>query len=161
MKRGSSFTKDYLFGMKSEVNVLNTVKNYFSLVYKDDNIIKVNNKYCKYDFKGDKFVYELKSRNNCRSEYPTTIIPFDKILQSDKLAKDQGQIFLFNFIDGLYYIIYDKDVFKDFELKMFGRTDRLDINDKKKLYYYIPVQKLISVEDKVLDICKSLEEVKI
>ena len=51
-------------------------------------------------------------------------------------------IFKHNFIDGLFYIKYDKDEFKSFKLENFVRNRRVDYNDIKQLYYFIPIDKL-------------------
>lgn len=126
-----SYVVDRQQGIEAEDEVLDTIQNKFK-----DNISKVNERFCKYDFEGDKYIYELKTRNNFYSSFPTTMIPQDKITISNK-----RQVFLFNFKDGLYYIKYRKKIFKHFEVKPFKRF-RSDYNDKEKLYIYIPIEKL-------------------
>jgi hypothetical protein len=126
-----SYVVDRQQGIEAEDEVLDIIQNKFK-----DNISKVDERYCKYDFEGDKYIYELKMRNNFYSSFPTTMIPQDKILDSDK-----RQVFLFKFKDGLYYIKHRKKIFKDFEVKPFKRF-RSDYNDKEKLYIYIPIEKL-------------------
>ena len=129
-----SFKKDYVFGINQESIVLEKVNKQFN-----DNIIKAKNKFEKYDFKGDKYFYELKSRNNKYDTYPTTLIDISKVVNDD-------MIFLFNFTDGLYYIKYDKTLFDTFECKEFVRHKRYDYVDKPKPYYYIPINKLQKIE---------------
>lgn len=126
-----SFKNDYQFGTQEEEKILNTINNYFK-----DNIKKVADKLCKYDFKGDNYIYELKSRNNKYETFPTTLIGKSKIL------KDSKQIFLFNFTDGLYYIEYDKYIFDSFKLDYFCRFRRSDYKDEAQLYYFIPIESL-------------------
>ena len=128
-----SFAKDYQFGKQQENKQFETIKTYF----KDD--IRATSKYCSYDFESDQCYYELKSRNNKYSAYPTTLIPFDKVKTNKKM------IFLFNFTDGLYFIEYNKEIFKEFSLQPFQRNQRSDYNDKEKLYYFIPIDKLIKI----------------
>jgi len=128
-----SFAKDYQFGKQQENKQFEIIKNYF----KDD--IKTTSKYCSYDFESESCCYELKSRNIEYSRFPTTIIPADKIKGRKKL------IFLFNFTDGLYFIEYIKEVFDEFTLANFQRNQRSDFNDKEKLYYFIPIAKLIKI----------------
>jgi hypothetical protein len=125
--------KDYTFGKQQEEKQFEAIKTFF----KDD--IKTTDKFCSYDFESETSLYELKSRNNKYSAYPTTLIPFDKINENKKL------IFLFNFVDGLYYIQYCKEEFKNFQLEPFKRHKRYGFNDKEKLYYFIPIEKLIKI----------------
>jgi hypothetical protein len=130
----SSFKNDYSFGTKNEDVVLIKIEKHFN-----DNIKKSSSNVSIYDFKGDTYYYELKTRNNKYKTYPTTLIPYNKIME------DKKQIFLFDFTDGLYYIEYDKDVFSKFELNEFVRKQRIDYNDKKSLYYFIPIEYLIKI----------------
>jgi len=131
----SSFKKDYSFGIKNEDKVLKQLNDYFE----DGLISKAKDKFSKYDFEGNLFIYELKSRNNNYNAYPTTLIPADKII------KGKNQIFLFDFKDGLFYIHYTKKEFKQFKLEEFCRNKRTDYNDKKNLYYFIPIENLIKI----------------
>jgi hypothetical protein len=126
-----SFKSDYEFGKKQELSILEIINEKFK-----DNIELVKYEYSTYDYKGDKRHYELKSRNNTYNKFPTTLIPASKIKDNKKI------IFLFKFIDGLYYIKYRKNKFKDFKLDMFKRNQRIDYNDIKQLYYFIPIEKL-------------------
>jgi hypothetical protein len=127
-----SFKKDYEFGKEYEIKILPIIKKYFN-----DEIKESTNKYSVFDFKGEKHNYELKSRNNKSNTFNETIISKYKI---DNL-KD-STIFLFNFIDGLFYIEYNEEEFKKFKLKYFVRNKRNDFNDIEQLYYFIPVDKL-------------------
>jgi hypothetical protein len=130
----NSFKKDYVFGKAQEDEVLLKIQNKFN-----DNIVKSSSKFEKYDYKGDKYYYELKSRNNKYNAYPTTLIDISKVV-------GDNMIFLFNFTDGLYYIKYDKTLFDTFECKEFVRHKRYDFIDKPKPYYYIPIDKLTKIE---------------
>jgi len=125
-----SFKKDYKFGVEKEDLILDIIKQHFK-----DNIEKSISKVSKYDYKGEKYYYELKSRNNNYKEYPTTLIGKNKVFSDN-------HIFLFNFMDGLYYIEYKEDEFKKFDCKPFVRRKRYDYNDKEQLYYFIPIENL-------------------
>jgi hypothetical protein len=128
-----TFKQDYAFGITKEQEVLTKINEYFK-----DDIQQVLNKKSKNDFKGTKYIYELKSRTNKYADYPTTLIAQDKIFSDN-------HIFLFNFTDGLYYIKYDEEAFKEFEVKDFKRRFRTDIKDIKKPYLYIPIIKLCKI----------------
>ena len=131
-----SFKIDYDFGKCSEENILDLIQKYFK-----DNIRKVKKTTEIYDYEGDKYIYELKTRTNKYNTYNTTLLGYNKVINNNK-----EQIFLFSFIDGLYYIKYDEKEFSKFETKFFVRNKRCDYNDKLKLYIYIPIDKLIKIE---------------
>jgi hypothetical protein len=127
-----SFSKDYKSGKRNEEEVLHTINIYFK-----DNIKQTQSQYSSYDFEGDKHIYELKARRCNHNTYATTMIGKDKLIKSEK-----RQIFLFKFYDGLYYIKHRRKKFKQFEVKMFRRNDRVDKTDVEKEYLYIPIEKL-------------------
>jgi len=129
----STFKNDYIVGTSNENRILEIITKFFN-----DDIVKSNNIYCKYDFKGTEYLYELKTRNNTYNKYPTTLIPLDKLI-TNKI------IFLFDFQDGLYYIKYDKLLFDSFETKKYVRNIRSDYNDKVKDYVFIPIEKLTRI----------------
>jgi len=131
-----SFKQDYSFGKKQEDLILNRINNYFK-----DNIKPVLKQTEVYDYEGDSNIYELKSRTNNYRAYNTTLLGYNKIVDIKK-----EQIFLFSFIDGLYYIKYNEEEFSNYEKKMFVRNARIDYNDVPKLYIFIPVDKLTKIE---------------
>lgn len=124
-----SFKQDYYFGLDQEEKVLPIIRNFFNR-----DIQKSINKFERFDYSDEKYKYELKSRNNTYNKYLTTLICADKI--------SKNSIFLFNFLDGLYYIKYRKSKFNKFEKKLFVRNKRYDYNDKQKDYIYIPIEYL-------------------
>lgn len=127
-----TFKEDYKFGKEKEEDkqLIEKLKNHFN-----DDLKKTDKKFCKWDYEGNN-IYELKSRTNKLLTFPTTIIPLDKVIEG------KNQYFIFNFTDKIGYIKYDKNIFNSFELKPFKRNQRADFNDKEKLYYFIPVDKL-------------------
>ena len=131
----ATFKNDYLVGKTQEITVLEQINKFF-----EDDIKQSNDKYCSYDFIGTKYIYELKSRNNLMNAYPTTIIGGDKIID------DRKQIFLFKFLDGLYYIKKNNKLFKTFVKEDFVRNKRSDFIDMKKQYIFIPVDKLTKID---------------
>ena len=130
----ATFKNDYLTGKKQEITVLEQINKFFN-----DDIKHTEDKFCSYDFIGTKYIYELKSRNNLMNAYPTTIIGGDKIIDNQK------QIFLFKFVDGLYYIKKTK-LFNTFVKENFVRNARSDFIDIKKQYIFIPVDKLTKID---------------
>lgn len=101
--------------------------------------------YAPFDFrtKNKKIFIELKTRNNTKDKYPTTMVSQSKV----NIAKEYPKktfIFCFKFTDGLYYIYYDKDLFDTFETSQGGRTDRG--RDEFNTYCFIPVHKLLKMD---------------
>jgi hypothetical protein len=123
--------QDLKFGKEKELEVLEILEEYFK-----DDIVLINQKYCTYDYKGIKNIYELKSRRCLYNTYETTIIGRDKI--------KENMIFIFSFIDGIYYIKYNELKFDKYEYKLFKRYDRGTI-DKEKDYLFIPIKDLIKI----------------
>jgi hypothetical protein len=131
-----SFKEDFSFGTKQEDLILPRLKQFF-----EPDIVKSESHNSIYDYKGTNYYYELKSRNVGRWKYSTTMLGVNKVFATN-------HIFLFNFTDdGLYYIEYNKTLFDSFVKKEFKRCFRTDINDKPKLYYYIPIEELLPVKD--------------
>jgi hypothetical protein len=122
---------DYQYGRQKECEILNKMNEYFH-----DNITQTEARYDAKDYVGDKYRYEVKSRRINYNQYPTTIIPTDKVMDNI--------YFLFNFIDGLYYIRYNKEVFSKFKIDYFHRRDGGQ-NNKNKLYFYIPINELTQI----------------
>jgi hypothetical protein len=132
-----SFQADYAYGLQQQTALLPLLKKYFN-----DEITTTPKKYDKYDYEGVTTSYELKSRKVKYDTYPTTCIAIDKI----DPFHTKKQVYLFNFLDGTYYIEYDKELFDTFEVKEFRRW-RTGFNDKEKPYMYIPIEKLTLMVD--------------
>lgn len=118
---------DLKYGLPREEKV------YQKLSKRWGHIIKMD-RYNKYDFQvGTNRFIELKSRRTCKDAFPTTIIGMNKTpLNGEKVY------FMFNFVDGLYYIKYNKELFDSFETRKF-RIIKRDIFTNN---YCIPIDKL-------------------
>jgi hypothetical protein len=143
INRMNQFKRDLSFGEQSEMEVIEVLSKAF-----DTELVK-NSQYASIDFASDTVEIELKSRNNEKDKYPTTIIPKSKIDYIKKYRMMKKYIFAFRFTDGLYYIEFKDEVFDKYECKMYKRLPRTGIIDKEQLYYYIPVCDLIKI-DKIL-----------
>ena len=128
-----TFKEDYALGKQGEKKALPYIKDYFN-----SNIEEILDDYSKHDYADNNFKYELKTRTCKYTAFPTTLMPVDK-------AVDDKTIFLFQFTDGLYWIRYNADEFKNFETKQFVRHQRADYNDKEKDYFFIPIDKLTKI----------------
>jgi hypothetical protein len=134
-----SFQSDYSYGIQQQIALYPLFKKFF-----DDDLVSTPKKFDKYDYEGTTTSYELKSRKINFKTYPTTCIASDKINPNHT----KKQIYLFNFLDGTYYIEYDKELFDTFEVKEFRRW-RMGVDDKEKPYVYIPIEKLTPLIDGV------------
>lgn len=97
-----------------------------------------------FDFVSDdkKLYIEMKTRNCNLEHYNTSIVGKNKLDEASKLSKHNiTVIFIFKFIDGTFYHIYDKDY--NYIIKKCGRTDR-GINEIKN-YCFINTKDLIKI----------------
>jgi hypothetical protein len=128
---------DIAFGKKMEDDALPKLSCF-------GEVVKIDDQYFPFDFKtnNNKLFIELKSRNNAKNTYPTTMVGQSKVDIAKTYPKKKF-IFCFNFTDGLYYIPYEKELFDTFEIKHMGRHDRgrAELNN----YCLIPVDKLIAL----------------
>ena len=129
----SKYKEDYEFGLNNENDIKPIIENHFNT-----KLTKLT-QYHQMDWEDDNCFYELKSRNNEYLKYPTTMIGSNKIEYINKSNK-QG-IFLFKFIDGIYYLKYDKNLKLD--KKIGGRKDRGKYEYKQ--YIYIPIEYLTKI----------------
>ena len=123
---------DVTFGLRKQPLVVELLTNCF-----DEPISETKHKYDAYSTTTK---YEIKSRR-CRSNtFLTTIIPVHKVRNvTDRL------VFLFHFTDGLYYIVFDNELFKTFkqETITYYRTGGLN---EPVLHFMIPVEQLQRIE---------------
>jgi len=127
-----NFEKDFEYGAIQEKKVLPMINEYFKR-----DIKKFENRYDKYDFFDDEYVYELKSRFNCKDKFPTTMITMNKLTENKKI------ILLFNFQDCLTYIEYDKDKFDKYDTQLFSRAKL--VGDLKE-HIYIDINDLTLIK---------------
>ena len=134
--RMAHYKKDYDFGTQKQEELLPKLEEFFK-----DSLTPTTGRYDAYDYEGTTASYELKSRNNASTTYPTTCIGQDKVNPNHP----KKQVYLFHFTDGTYYIPYDKELFDTFEVKPFLRW-RDAWKTKAKDYLYIPVENLIPIQ---------------
>ena len=122
---------DLVFGKLKEVEIKEILEGFLNTK------LNTSSKYNLIDFQNDEIYIELKSRRNTYSKFDTTIIGSNKIDYAKSLNKKV--IFVFNFIDGLYYIEYSPlfILFDLCELYIF-RDKRKEL----KTNYHIPINLL-------------------
>jgi hypothetical protein len=126
---------DLAFGLPKEDPVIKSLSAYFN-----EEVKKVEYQYSPFDAQSETTKYEIKSRRNRYAQYPTTIIPVDKTerIKGDRL------VFVFNFIDGLYYIVYGKDTFAKYEIKEVEAVRKGGVRTLKP-HYFIPIVDLTRI----------------
>jgi hypothetical protein len=127
--------QDLRFGSEQEIIVLPILQNFFN-----DALLQKCSKYSTIDFQSPTHLIELKSRNNTLLKYPTTLLPFNKVVPTDK-----SLIFAFKFTDCITFIRYDKNLFDSFEKKPFRRY-RPGVFDKEVDYLHIPIENLTVIQ---------------
>ena len=77
-----TFQNDMTYGMEKEMSMLSKLSQHFIEYGKITNTKDLyQDPYHKYDFEAeDGTTFELKSRRNKKKAYPTTILPFSKIV---------------------------------------------------------------------------------
>lgn len=129
-----SLNSDYSFGVSQEQFVINKMIKYFG-----EEIQKTTERYCAYDFTSPTTKYELKSRRISSTAYPTTIIACDK-------ARVEGRlVFLFNFTDGLFYIVFDLEKFAKYEVKKVSAIRSGGLRTAKP-HYFINTKDLTKID---------------
>ena len=114
-----TFNKDYKFGSAEEKRLLPILEAKFDLELE---LTAKCHRFDYVDFKKKVFI-ELKSRNNTKEKYPTTIITESKFLVGQKLQGEGWRIiYVFNFTDRICYI--DPNPEQTFVVKNQGRRDR-------------------------------------
>ena len=130
--------KDLQYGEGKEDDIKSKLESYFKC-----NLEKTS-KLNLFDYVDNdkKILIELKSRRNTKMKYPTTMIGYNKIVESINKIKEGWTIYyIFNFTDKLTYYKFEKDNSKYHS--MGGRKDRGRPEFKK--YYFIPVELLSDI----------------
>lgn len=128
-----------MLGLDAEAHFYPTFKRFFPTLQ------RIANPYSPFDYETeDKQTFlELKARTFAHNKYPTTMIGQNKV-NCAKAYPDRTYYFAFAFTDGLYWIKYDPELFKTFQVKQGGRYDRGRAEISQ--YCYIPIEHLSPVE---------------
>ena len=141
---------DYQIGKQAEDKLFDKLIN-------DNFIVKTTKRYCWYDYQlinkktNKKYVVELKKRLGInKNTYPTTLLPYSKIIEWRKVKKKYDDfILMFQFNNGTFYIPYSqvKKLAKtDQRIKVDTFTRTKGFSHNPKLHLYIPTEHLIPLE---------------
>lgn len=118
--------KEYKYGLKGELACSELICNKF-------NVKKNSNRWATFDYESDEYLVELKTRRCNSTQYKDVMMNAPKI---DKARKtDKKVIFVFNFLDGVFYWEFDKNV--ELRTDINGRSDRGIYEEQ--IMYYIPI----------------------
>ena len=135
--------RDYQTGLVGELEIFDKLKNNG---YKVTPTPRYNPFDCKIN---DKFVGEIKKRNNAKNRYPTTLLPYSKLLEYKKIKKQyQDLIIIFKFTDGDYYTTYRTLCKNKVKYRPFTRCS--GFKHQTKPYVYIPISLLKPLDQLVL-----------
>jgi len=131
---------DLTFGLASETQNIRWIQNFLGTT------LEKTSTYSVMDWTStDNTIYvELKTRRIKHDAYPTAIIGQNKVaFCSDPNKK---YYFCYSYLDGLYYIKYDADVFANFERNNdYHRSYRPDTSNNASGVIFIPVNLLTSL----------------
>lgn len=105
------YLNDYKIGTQEEAELLPLIRSFFNR-----DIKKNENPTAKHDYSDGEYNYELKTRKNSYNKFPTTYITIDKLVGNEPLY------LIFNFTDGVYYILYNDEKFKNYSTSKVSRT---------------------------------------
>jgi hypothetical protein len=139
MKNNNNY--DYEIAKLKEDYYYPIIKEYFHL----ENL-RQTSKYHKFDYINDEYHIELKSRKILSDTYDYLFFNYDKITYG--LSKNVKMILIFEYIDKVLYIEYDKEKFDKYEVKRINNR-----NDRNKAEYinciFIP---LIDMKEMTINI---------
>jgi len=130
-----SLDKDIEYGVSKQPLVIDSIVKYFN-----EPIEETKHKFCRYDAYSTTTKYEVKSRRCRYKTFATTTVPVHKVQDiTDRL------VFVFHFTDGLYYIVYDADLFGTYkqELITYHQTGG---SNELVLHFMIPIEQLHRIE---------------
>jgi hypothetical protein len=133
---------DVGFGTNNEQRHFGTIEKFLGC-----GIVKAPNAYATLDFWNDKkTIYaEMKSRRIYSTQYATSIIGKNKLDACDADPTKQ-YYFFYVYLDGVFYIKYDKELFSTFEIVDYKRFDRSDRREVAKPHCFIPNKLLKKIE---------------
>jgi hypothetical protein len=134
---------DLKMGEENEIKNVETLSGFFKT-----HLTKDKKKYATIDWSNSSntIYVELKSRRIYHNLYPTAIIGLNKV----NFCNDPNKkyYFVYSYTDGLYYIQYDKELFKKFSIQPMKVSYRSDVGRNEiSDVIHIPVEFLTKIEN--------------
>ena len=135
--------KDYQTGLNAEQDI-------FDKLSKKGYDITSTDRYNPFDCKiNNTYVGEVKERTNTKDRFPTTILPYSKLLEYKKVKKQyRDLILIFKFTDGDYYTTY-RELCRN-KVEYGPLTRKKGFIHKTKLHAFIPISLLKPLDQLVL-----------
>ena len=127
-------TLDINLGLKNEDDIFDALKTFFN-----EPDLKKTEKYSLTDYMSNDKLIELKTRRCYYNSYPSTIVGLNKCKNYD-CQKNKSCYFVFNYLkdNTIYYIQYDTELFKTFEIE---KTSIFrDNKNEPKINIHIPIK---------------------
>jgi hypothetical protein len=138
----TQYKEDRKFGDRSEKKTKPLLEKFFKTVFKR------TDRYNTFDFinKDNTIFIELKTRRCCKTSYPDSMMPYNKIRKALKMIAEDGEkkvYLVFKFIDELCYFELNAESFNKEWVRDGGRRDRKVAEINK--YAFIPTELLLNI----------------
>ena len=135
--------RDYQFGLNGELDI-------FDKLSKKGYKITPTDRYNPFDCKiNNTYVGEVKKRNNTKDQFPTTILPYSKLVEYKKVKKNyKDLILIFSFRDGDYYTTY-RELCRN-KVEYGSLTRKKGYTHPTRTHVFIPVSLLKPLDQLVL-----------
>ena len=135
--------QDYQFGSKGELEIFDKLR---TKGYEVTPTPRYNSFDCKIN---NKYLGEVKKRNNAKNRFPTTLLPYSKLLEYKRVKKQyRDLILIFKFTDGDYYTTYRELCRNRVKIRPFTRYN--GFVHKTKPHVDIPISLLKPLDQLVL-----------
>lgn len=127
----------------NDTNSVNLVREKADKLF-NTQLTKTINRFDEFDLidNNNKYIIEVKKRNNTHTKYPTTMIGFNKYVKGKEYHSNGYKVlYFFVFTDGIYYFDY---IGQEFIPQKGGRYDR-GVSEIKN-YIYINIKDLIKID---------------
>jgi hypothetical protein len=137
----ATFASDFAFGVESE----KTNQTILETIFKTPFVRRGGSAIFDFDNKNispAKPIYaELKTRRVRHNYYETALIGANKVYDAS-LNPNADHWFVYNYMDGIYGIKYNKELFSNFCKDAFKRGDRPDVSNAPQDTVFIPYKYL-------------------
>jgi hypothetical protein len=132
----ASKNEDLEFGLRSEEKNKASLESFFGMG------LKKTGKFDPMDYTNETqtIFIEMKTRRIKHNQYPTALIGKNKV--DFCKSSDATCYFVYVYLDGMFYVKYDQELFATFECADFERGWREGGIQPKQLFYYIPHEHL-------------------
>jgi len=137
----ATFASDFAFGTASEKTNHTILESVFKTPFTRRGGMAI------FDFDNlatspAKTIYaELKTRRIKHDDYPTALIGANKVYYAS-LNPNAEHWFVYNYMDGVFGIKYDKELFSEFATDAFKRGERPDVSNSPQNTVFIPYKYL-------------------